>query len=117
MFTKTKIWIILFASLFIISVGAYFFLASSGTGTVAEVWLDGELIREIDLSAVTIPYDFEVESDLGVNTVHVEHGAISVSAADCPDRLCVQQGDITDSAIPIVCMPHRLVIKIAEAEG
>ncbi len=112
MFTKTKTWIVLFAALFALCAGAFLLLRRSGAGAVAKIWLDGQVVDVIDLSAVTAPYDFDVESSRGVNTVHVERGAISVIYADCPDQICVEQGDITDSAVPIVCVPHRLVIEI-----
>lgn len=103
----------MFSALFIIGCGAFLLLKNTGTaGTVADISVDGELIKSIDLDAVTIPYDFEVTSEFGSNTVHVEHGAISVSVSDCPDQICVHQGTITSPAIPIVCMPHRLVIEI-----
>lgn len=112
MLNKTKFWIILFSALFIVGCVAFLLLRGTGGGTVAKVWLDGEIVRTIDLSAVASPYDFTVESELGTNTVHVEHGAISIAEADCRDQICVKQGDITTSAIPIVCMPHHLVIEI-----
>lgn len=113
---KTKFWIILFSALFVLGCGAFLLLrAGGGAGTTARIWLDGEVIREIDLAAVAAPFDFELESKYGVNTVHVEHGSIAISAADCPDGLCVAQGAISSSAIPIVCMPHRLVIEIGGA--
>ena len=44
--------------------------------------------------------------------MHVEPGAISVTEADCPDGICVRQGKLTTAGVPIVCMPHRLVIEI-----
>ncbi len=47
-----------------------------------------------------------------MNTVHVEPDGVSVTYADCPDLLCVQQGKITTSAIPIVCVPHHLTVQI-----
>lgn len=113
MFKSTKFWIILFSVLFMLGAGAFLLLRSNGqAGRIAEIRQDGELIKTIDLNAVTIPYDFTVTGPYGSNTIHVAHGAISVSAADCPDQICVQQGAITDSAVPIVCLPHRLVITI-----
>ena len=46
------------------------------------------------------------------NTVHVEPDGVSVTHADCPDHLCVKQGKITSSAIPIACVPHHLTVQI-----
>ena len=37
---------------------------------------------------------------------------VSVTHADCPDHLCVKQGKITSSAIPIACVPHHLTVQI-----
>lgn len=110
---QTKIWVILYSALFIIGCGAFLLLKNTGTaGTIADIWVNGELYETINLDAVTIPYNLKVESEYGYNVVHVEHGAISIIESDCPDQICVDQGTITDSAIPIVCLPHRLVIEI-----
>ncbi len=103
----------MFSALFILGCGVFLWLKNTGdAGSVADIWLDGELIESIDLNAVTIPYEFEVSSEYGSNVIHVSHGTIAVTEADCPDQICVAQGAIADSAIPIVCMPHRLVIEI-----
>ena len=75
---------------------------------IAEVFSDGNLIRRIDLSAVTDEYEFTVDYNGRSNTVAVKHGSISVVAADCPDRICV----IRDGSTPIVCLPNKLMIKI-----
>ncbi len=80
---------------------------------VARVTLDGALVEEIDLTSVEAPYAFTVEAGSGGhNTVLVEPGRISVSEADCPDQICVRQGAVSDGAVPIVCLPHKLMIEI-----
>lgn len=90
--------------------------SSSADTHTARIALDGELYDEIDLDAVALPYDITIETEEGYNIIHVEHGQISVSEADCPDQICVRQGAISDSIIPIACLPHRLVIEIVGAE-
>ena len=106
-------WIIIFAVLFIVFSAAFLLLRNTGrAGTVAVIYIDGKLYKQIDLNAVAMPYDFTVESEYGYNVVHVEHGGISVIEADCRDHICMNQGVINDDAVPIVCMPHRLVIEI-----
>jgi hypothetical protein len=81
--------------------------------------VDGECIRCVDLSQVTETETYTVEDDLGVNVIQIEPGRIRVLEADCPDQVCVDAGWLTDSAAPIVCLPHRLVIRLegAGAEG
>ena len=108
---KTLFWIGLFAVLAVLGAGIYLF---QGGGTVASVYVDGALYRTVDLRAVAAPYTFTVQTDAGWNTVLVEPGRICVSDADCPNRDCVEQGFIADGAIPIVCLPHKLVIRIEE---
>ncbi len=109
---KTVVWIVILAVVAAASAGAY--IAGGGEGTVAALYIDGELYETIDLSAVVLPYEKTIETEYGWNTVRVSHGAIEVSAADCREQVCVNQGTITDSLVPIVCLPHRLVIQIEE---
>ena len=114
---KNRTWIIIFAVLLLISLGAAFLIFLRPTsGSVAKIYLDGELIRSIDLSEVTEGYEFTVQSERGVNVVRVEKGRICVKEADCPDKVCVHSGWLKNSAAPICCLPHKLVIKI-EKDG
>ena len=92
---------------------AYVLLRPAETGAVARITLDGKLVDEIDLSAVTEAYTFTVEGPGGFsNTIEVEPGRIRVLEAGCPDQVCVNQGYISDGTVPIVCLPNRLVIEI-----
>lgn len=110
---STKKWIILFAAAVVICTAVFLLIYLLGPkGTVAVISVDGEVIRRVELTGVEKPYDIEIRTEYGNNTVHVEEGAVSVTAADCPDRICVHQGKVTTAGIPIVCMPHRLVIQI-----
>ena len=112
---NSKFWILLFALLAILSLGGVFAARRLAAPAVtARITLDGELYREIDLRAVTVPYEFTIETESGSNTVRVEHGRIAVISADCPDKICVQRGWAEDSLLPIVCLPHRLVITLIE---
>lgn len=110
---SVKKWIIIFAALFIVCAAAFLLLSRSGdVGKLAVIRLDGEVYEKIDLDAVAVAYDIKIETEGGYNIIHVEHGAISVSEADCRDQICVRQGTIDSSGVPIVCMPHKLTIEI-----
>ena len=94
---------------------AAFLLLRSGDTVhpVARVTLDGELVEEIDLTAVQEARTFTVEGKTGLtNTILVEPGRIRVDHADCPDQICVNQGFISDGTAPIVCLPNKLIIQI-----
>ena len=111
---KTRTWIILIAvlALVLIALSVVLLTARSG-GTRVQIIQDGTVLREIDLSRVKEPYSFTVEApDGGYNRVEVEPGRIRVVEADCPDGICISQGWLSDQTVPIVCLPHRLIIKI-----
>ncbi len=113
---KTRTWIIILAAAAaVFAILSIVLLTSRGSGTTAQVIRDGEVIREIDLSRVREPYSFVVEDgNGGANRVSVEPGRICVSEANCPDGICVSQGWLSDQETPIVCLPHRLIIKIRD---
>lgn len=83
-------------------------------GKTATVWLNGECIQHIDLASVVLPYELDIDSDWGSNRLRVSPGAIEVCWSDCPEQLCVNQGQISTPHIPITCLPHRLVVQIEE---
>ena len=107
---KTLFWIALFAVL-VLAAGGYTMLAGTA-GTTASVYVDGELYETFDLTSVVIPYEVTIRTDRGYNTLRISHGAIEVAEADCDGQDCVRQGKIRDSLLPIVCLPHRMVIEI-----
>lgn len=91
----------------------YFRLKEPAHGLTAYIYQDGQLIETIDLHAVTAPYTFTVPAlDGGSNTVEVRPDAIGIIDADCPDKLCVSTGFVNSTLLPIVCLPHRLVIEL-----
>ncbi|MCH5196299.1 MAG: NusG domain II-containing protein [Oscillospiraceae bacterium] len=79
----------------------------------AEIYQDGELIKTVSLSEDT---EFTVYCGDGFNVVEVSDGKICVSSADCPDKVCVRQGKIS-GAVPIVCLPHRLEIRVVNGNN
>lgn len=110
---STKFWLVLVGALLVLSAAAGAFLwFGRGEARTARVYQDGVCIRSIDLSLVDAPYSFTVEWEGGYNIIEVERGRIRVSEADCPDGICVRRGWVSDSAAPIACLPHRLVIQL-----
>lgn len=79
----------------------------------AEIYQNGELIKTVSLYENT---EFTVYCDDGFNVVEVSDGKICVSSADCPDKICVRQGKIS-GAVPIVCLPHRLEIRVVDGDN
>ncbi len=110
---SSKTWIVIFAALLIICSAAFFLLkGSGGLGTIVVIRIDGEIYEKIDLDTVAVAYDMEIETEFGYNKLHIEHDGISVTEADCRDHICMDQGKVSKSGVPIVCLPHRLTIEI-----
>ena len=80
----------------------------------AEIWLDGELLRTIDLDALTEPIEIPVGEG---NVVQAERGRVRMLSAGCPDQLCVHMGWTDSPARPIVCLPNRVTVVIIGADG
>ena len=96
----------------------------------AGVWLVLRLTRQaggsvrvsVDGAAVAVfPLDADrvwTWEETGVNVLRIENGKAAIVSADCPDKLCVGQGEICYAGESIVCLPHRLTVTVeGAAEG
>ena len=112
MLKSNKFWIIALGGALAISVAAVLLLQRAPT-SVAYIYQNSELIRKLDLSTVTEPYSFTIQGNgSDVNVITVENGRICISEANCPDGSCVRQGWVKGGLVPIVCLPHNIVIKL-----
>ena len=84
-----------------------------GYALYADLYQNGKLLQTIRLDTVIGEYTFDVpgEND-ATNTVCVRPGSIAIVSASCPDQICVHQGFISTSLLPITCLPNRLVIRV-----
>lgn len=111
---RTRSWILLLAAVALILGGVLVWqLWPKPAQPFAEIYSDGRLIRRVDLSQ---PQRFRVEYGEGYNEILVENGTIRVVDADCPGRDCVRSG-ARAAGTPIVCLPHRLVIRFSDGGG
>ena len=111
---KTRTWILILAVIFGVCVAAVLLTRRAPSLTVG-VYSDGELVRRIDLNRVEAEERYTVESaDGGSNVILIRPGRICVESADCPDQVCVLEGWLPDFGLPIVCLPHNLLIQVEE---
>ncbi len=78
-------------------------------GGTARVYVDGVLIKEMDLSKND---RYVLETDDGYNTIVVQNGSVKVEDADCNDHTCVRLGKINRTGQTIVCLPHGVKIVV-----
>lgn len=85
-------------------------------GYIAEIYQSGIRIHSISLSDIQESCTFIIEGKDGhVNEIEVRPDSIGIVSADCPDKLCVKQGFITDSRLPVTCLPNEIVIWLRPA--
>ena len=83
-------------------------LIPSQSGEMVKIYVDGEIYKTISLSEDS---ETLVESQYGTNRVIVKDGAVLVSDANCPDKLC-EKNKISESGSSIICLPNRLSVVI-----
>ena len=108
---KTRFWILLFGAVgCVCAILAWYFGTRQPDGTVAGVFLDGELVYSVDLSTVTDVTEFTLDTGGGSCTVRVDPEGIRIVSSTCSEQICVHHG-LLGSGAPIVCLPNRVVIK------
>ena len=73
--------------------------------------VDGEVYCEYDMDEVKGIIPISTPNG-GENRVWVQDDLVFMDSANCPDQTCVKQGVIRDGTVPIVCLPHKVIVKI-----
>jgi hypothetical protein len=82
---------------------------ASGPGETAIVEVNGHEVIKISLLENR---DYTVEGFRGKSSISVRDGQISMTDSDCPDKLCVKMGWISNNDTSVICLPNRVVIRI-----
>lgn len=78
-------------------------------GAAVVVEQDG---RETARYVLTEDRTVKIEGTGGYNILVIEGGEVWLSEADCPNQLCVKTGKIRYAGQSIVCLPHKLAVRI-----
>lgn len=103
--------IIILVILVAVIVVSIVFATRPRSATVAKVFVDGRLVYSLDLSKNT-----DIELLDGRMTICVEDGKVFVKDSDCKEQLCVHSAPISGEGGMIVCLPNKVVIKVATEE-
>lgn len=113
---KVKILIAIAAVIFAAGIIASVIIMNAPKKNNVQIKSGGKVLYTLDLSQEA-DRAFEIKTDSGSNTVEIKDGKIRVKDADCPDKTCVRMGWLDSAAMPIVCLPHDLVIAFTDADG
>lgn len=86
---------------------------SKGTEAVIEAVVDGESYGTYSLLE---NQEVEILTSYGRNYLIIEDGCAYITEANCPDRTCVKQGKISKRGQSIICLPHKLTVRIIKGE-
>ena len=87
--------------------GLWLLLRRGGAAVVVE-----QAGQETARYALSEDRTVKIEGEGGYNTLVIEGGEVYLREADCPTQLCVKTGRIRYAGQSIVCLPHRLAVRI-----
>ena len=111
---STLFWIVTFASLVVIC-STLMLAFRSRPATYANIIVNGKIIKTVDLSVVGTR-SFTVHAGIEYNVISYGNGRICISDSDCPDGICIKRGWVGSGIIPIVCLPHGVVVQLVNGE-
>ena len=108
--------VILLAGLSALYVYRTFLFGSPSQSLEVVFTIDGETVYSVPLQSDEVQ-TFTTTGDLGSITVTVRDGEAAITAADCPDQICVRTGRISTVGQAVVCLPNHAVLRIEPADG
>lgn len=103
--------ILVLGILFLAIVGLLILKLSQKTGYQVEISIDGNVVETLSLDKDTV---YEIKQEVGNNKVVIVDGEVSVTEADCPDKICQKHTPISKVGETIICLPHKVVVEVVE---
>ena len=76
-----------------------------------EIEVKGKLYKKLPLDN-SRDERIQIDTDLGSNVIEVVNGKVKIIDADCPDKICIQDGSISKPGDILVCLPHKVVVSV-----
>ena len=75
--------------------------------------VDGTVVETLELHK---DQEYTVKNDQGgVNVFVIRDGKAWVTEASCPDKICMDQGQVSQEGEMIVCLPNRMTARVMGA--
>lgn len=85
----------------------------SGPAAFLEISVDGAVVETLELHK---DQEYTVKNDRGgVNVFVIRDGKAWVTEASCPDKICMDQGQVSQEGEMIVCLPNRMTARVMGA--
>ena len=89
-------------------------LTRNEAGNQIRITVDGAVYGTYSLEKDQV---IEVKENDFYNRIRIQDGAAYMEEANCPDGYCEEQGKISGRTQTIVCLPHKLVVEVLDADG
>jgi hypothetical protein len=76
--------------------------------------LDGDVVGNFSLKDDRL---VPVEGKLGTTWIKMAEGGVRIVDSPCPYKLCVKAGSIRMSGENVICLPNRVIVRIAGDDG
>lgn len=108
--------IILIAVVLVLALGAVLGnkIMNSGKGDMVEIYVDNSLYKKVPISEEE---KIEIDRGKNKNTVFIHDNGVEMLHANCPDKVCVRTGFIKKPGESIVCIPHRVNVRIVSSDN
>ncbi len=107
--------LILAGAILIIALAAVVFInVTKKEGAVVVVTIGGEVYK-------TLPLDEDTTLTIGdrqgdYNVLEIKEGEVTMTEANCPDKICVAHRSIHYDHESIICLPHGVSVEIRDGE-
>ena len=88
-------------------------IINSDKGDMVEIYVDNKLYKEVSIDK---EQKIEIERNKAKNVLLIHNKGVEMIEANCPDKVCVNTGFISKPGESIVCLPHRVNVKIVSAD-
>ncbi len=104
--------LIIIAAVILLSLAAWaaFMLFSEKDNLYAEIYLNNQLVKMIDLTNAKNNF-FSVEGKPDV-IFEIRDGSIRFYESSCPDKVCIRTGFLNRSRQSAACLPNNMILKI-----
>lgn len=89
-------------------------LTRNEAGNQIQITIDGAVYGTYSLEKDQV---IEVKENDFYNRIRIQDGVAYMEEANCPDGYCEEQGKISGRTQTIVCLPHKLVVEVLDADG
>ena len=102
--------IFLIIGLFVLTIilSVFIYRKQADNNLYVEVSIDGHI-------EATYVLDKDIDIMLATgNKLIIRDSKVYIQEANCPDKLCVKQNDISNLNESIICLPNKLVVRIVQ---